>query len=142
MFLSYENGKGIKTVLKNSKLFVFCGYIAKICIFLIFFPKPIVKIDFFWKFEKFSNFSNFQKQSKFSFFLLFTAMCYDHGEDIKSYFLTSGKPKKQKQSQNNAYITSLKWRSKMTKYCIFVDFFSKPIAKIDTSACKMQIFAM
>ena len=48
-------------------------------------------------------FDNFQKKSKFSFFLLFTAMCYDHGEDIKSDFLTSGKPKKQKKSQNNAY---------------------------------------
>ena len=30
-------------------------------------------------------------------------MYYGHDEDIKSYFLTSGKPKKQKQSQNNAY---------------------------------------
>jgi DNA-directed RNA polymerase beta subunit len=48
-------------------------------------------------------FMNFQTKSKLSFFLLLTAMCYDHDEDIKSYFLTSGKPKKQKQSQNNAY---------------------------------------
>ena len=30
-------------------------------------------------------------------------MCYDHDEDIKSYFLTSGKPKKQTKSQNNQY---------------------------------------
>ena len=40
----------------------------------------------------------------FDFLLLLTAMCYDHDEDIKSYFLTSAKPKKQKKSQNNAYI--------------------------------------
>ena len=51
----------------------------------------------------FENFSNFQKNSKFSFFLLFTAMRYAHDEDLKRYYLTSGKPKKQKQSQNNAY---------------------------------------
>ena len=53
-----------------------------------------------WKFEKLSN---FPKKSKFSFFLLLIAMCYSHDEDIKSYFLTSGKPKKQTKSQNNAY---------------------------------------
>ena len=54
-----------------------------------------------WKF--FQIFQIFKKKSKFSFFLLFTAMCYDHGEDIKSYFMTSRKPKKQNKSQNNAY---------------------------------------
>ena len=54
-------------------------------------------------FENLKIFQIFKKKSKFSFFLLFTAMCYDHGEDIKSDFLTSGKPKKQKKSQNNAY---------------------------------------
>ena len=32
-----------------------------------------------------------------------TAMCYGNDEDIKSHFLTSGKPKKQKTSQNNEY---------------------------------------
>jgi hypothetical protein len=51
----------------------------------------------------FENFSNFQKYSKFAFVLLFTDMCYGHDEDIKSYFLTSRNPNKQKTSQNNAY---------------------------------------
>ena len=55
------------------------------------------KWKFWFFFENLKNFQIFQKQSKFSFFLLFTAMCYDHGEDIKSYFLTSRKPKKTKQ---------------------------------------------
>ena len=71
--------------------------------------------DFFWKFE---NFSNFQKKSKFSFFLLLTPMRYDHDENIKSYFLTSGNQKNKKQVKI-MHRPSCKWRSKMTKNCIF-----------------------
>ena len=45
-----------------------------------------------------------EKKMKILFSLLLIAMCYRHDEDIKSYqFLTLGKPKKQKKSQNNAY---------------------------------------
>ena len=54
-------------------------------------------------FENVKNFQIFKKNQNFHFFLLFTAMCYDHDEDIKSYFLTSQKPKKQEKGQNNAY---------------------------------------
>ena len=118
MILSYGNGKGTKTVLKVFKLFVFFGYIAKICILQALVS--ILAIGLEKKSKHF--FSNFQKKSKFSFFLLFTAMCYDHGEDIKSYFMTSRKPKKQKKSQNNAYkILELKVKNDSKLH--FFDFF-------------------
>ena len=83
------------------------------------------KIKILIFFENLKNFQIFKKiNTKFSFFLLFTVMCYDHGEDIKSDFLTSGKPKKQKKVKI-MHIAFLKWRSKMTKNCIFFDFFSQ-----------------
>jgi hypothetical protein len=69
-------------------------------------------------------------------------MCYDHDEDIKSYFLTSQKPKKQEKGQNNAYSHSWNEGQKWLKIAFFWFFFPKTIVKIDTSACKMQIFAM
>ena len=44
-----------------------------------------------------------KKIENLNFFLLLILMCYGHDEDIKSYFLTSGNPKKQTTSQNNVY---------------------------------------
>ena len=101
MFLSYENGKENYSIV--FKRFVFCGYIAKICILQALVSILAIGLgnenfDFCSKI-----FQIFKKNQNFHFFLLLTAMCYGNDEDIKIYFLTSGKPKKQKTSQNNAY---------------------------------------
>ena len=46
----------------------------------------------------------FEKNQNFHFFLLLTAMCYDHDEDIKRYFMAfKREAKKTKKSQYNAY---------------------------------------
>ena len=113
-----------------------CGQEKKMKI-LIFFEN-LKNLIFF---ENLKNLKIFKKNSKFSFFLLFTAMCYHHSEDIKSYFLTSRKPKNKKKVKI-MHIKFLNWRSKMIKNCIFLIFFPKTIVKIDTSACKIQNFAM
>ena len=68
-----------------------------------------------WKFFKFSK--------KIKIVIFSPAHSYAlRPWDIKSYFLTSGKPKKQKKVKI-MHIASLKWRSKMTKNCIFLIFF-------------------
>ena len=69
-------------------------------------------------------------------------MCYDHAEGIQSHFMTLRKPKKQKKSQNNEYNMLEMKVKKWLKIAFFWFFFSKPIVKIDASACKMQTFAM
>ena len=55
--------------------------------------------NFFLKFEKFKKISKkikISKKNKIFIVFLFTYMCYGHDEDIKSHFLTQGKPKKTK----------------------------------------------
>jgi hypothetical protein len=59
---------------------------------------------------------------------------YGHDEGIKSHLLTLRISKKHNISHNNEY-KILEMKVKNDQKLIF--FVSKPIAKIDTSACKM-----
>ena len=97
----------------------------------------------FWFFLKIWKFENFQKKSKFSFFLSCSQLCPTTMMGIWKVISWLQESQNNKKRVKIMYITSLKWRSKMTKNCIFFYFFfPKPIANIVTCACKMQIFAM
>ena len=59
--------------------------------------------------------------------------------DLFFVFLTSGKPKKQKISQNNAY-NILEMKVKITKNYIFVDFFPSQYPKLTPSLQNANFF--